>query len=211
MNQLKEFGGISLIKYIIFDLSEVLICGILGIENKLCEVIPLSPNDIIDKFGGDILNEICLGNITEDYYLESVINKEGWKINKEFLKSVIRKNFHTEIQGSIELLSTLGKEYKLVLLSDNAKEWISYIEGIHPFLELFNKKFYSYELNSTKKNAETFVDVLRKLSVEPDECLFIDDSINNIRIAKSVGVQSIHFSDIEKLKKDLNNVLVSVS
>jgi hypothetical protein len=50
----------------IFDLSEVLISGLVGIEKRLCHRLPASEDRILPCFGGPLLDELLLGNISED-------------------------------------------------------------------------------------------------------------------------------------------------
>ena len=39
----------------------------------------------------------------------------------------------------------------------------------------------------------------------PDECVFIDDCLQNIKGANAVGIHGIHFKDINQVKVDLKN------
>lgn len=192
-----------MISIIIFDLSEVLIYGLLGIEYELSKLIPFPKNEILNFFGGKLLEEICKGNISEDIYLENIIKRNSLPITSETLKTIIRNNFRNEVEGSIQILERLSFKYELILLSDHAREWISYINTTHNFFRFFKRTFYSYEFGKTKKSKELFVEVLKELSYMPSQCLFIDDSVKNIENAEAVGMQGIHFINANKLKKEL--------
>jgi hypothetical protein len=94
--------------------------------------------------GGNILVDLCCGEITEDEYLSQVMGASGWAIPTNLLKEIIRKNFHHRIEGMISLVKSLYKQFALVLVSDHAREWIEYIEKIQVFLSLFRRKVYSF-------------------------------------------------------------------
>lgn len=94
----------------------------------------------------------------------------------------------------------LAPRYALPLHTDHAKEWIHYIRSVHPFLQLFRRTFFSFDL---KKGAEAFLEVLEALAVPPRRCLFIDDNAENVSVAESVGLPSIPFVDAEGLIAEL--------
>jgi HAD superfamily hydrolase (TIGR01509 family) len=192
-----------MIPKIIFDLSEVLILGLVGIEKQLSSLVSTPENEILKCFGGQLLEEVCSGNISEDTYLQQIVANQQWDIQPETLKMVIRNNFHQEIEGTVPVLMNLSAKHELVLLSDHAREWVSYIKTIHPFLSVFEQTFFSYELGKTKKNPHTFLEVLERMTYSASECLLIDDSPRNIEMAASVGISGIQFADAQQLHKAL--------
>lgn len=188
---------------IIFDLSEVFIPGLIGVEKSLADLIDLPQNEILKCFEGDLLQEICRGEISEDTYLQRILALQRWDIPADVLKKNIRDNFHLEIEGTRSTLLHLTKKYEVVLLSDHAREWITYIKSVHPFLGEFKRTFFSYELGKTKKNPKTFEQVLEKLSCQANECWLIDDSAENLAIAASVGIHGIQFKNAKQLQEQL--------
>ena len=191
---------------IIFDLSEVLISGLVGIEISLATIIDLPEDEILEIFAGQLLEDICCGKISEDIYLKQVIHDLASDISVEVLKNCIRENFHHEIKGTRGIFRKLTRKYDVVLLSDHAKEWVDYTRAIHPFIGEFKQAFFSYELGKTKKNPETFQEVLMTMSCQAEECWLIDDSAQNITVAASVGINGIHFKNAKQLSAELNRI-----
>jgi HAD superfamily hydrolase (TIGR01509 family) len=194
-----------MLECIIFDLSEVLIHGLVGIEDIISREQQLPIHTILPSFGGEFLENLCLGNITEDEYLLNIIKEQNWNFKVSYLKKIIRNNFHNKIDGSEEILMTLSKRFRIILLTDHAREWISYIETIHPFLQFFEKKYYSFELKSLKTDPETYRTIFKKIPISFEKCLFIDDNIKNITTARSSGIKSILFENSNHLKNILIN------
>ncbi len=192
-----------MIKYIIFDLSEVLISGVLGVEKVIAEKIPQSMEAISKSLYGDWFNEYMIGAITEDLYLTEIVKRHNWEIDIEELKKDIRDNFHNEVEGMQGLLEKLSSRYKLILHSDHSKEWIDYIKSIHPFLNLFEHMIFSFELGMTKHFPSTFSKALERLNIAADECLLIDDHQRNIDAAAKAGIKGIRFENYNKLLNDL--------
>jgi FMN phosphatase YigB (HAD superfamily) len=186
-------------RVVIFDLSEVLIAGLLGVEHALADRLAMRPEVVLSALGSNLLHQLCRGELTEGQYLNQIITREGWDISADEIKPLIRENFHRRVAGMDEVLNRLSSQYELFLLSDHAQEWVDYIRKIHPFLEIFKRQFYSFEFGQIKQETSTFEKVLGQIKYAPRDCLFIDDSAGNIRSAGSVGIEGIQFRDAEQL------------
>jgi FMN phosphatase YigB (HAD superfamily) len=197
-----------MIQCLLFDLSEVLIAGLVGVEKELSLALSLPKEEILPCFGGAVFEELLLGNISEDTYLRAVIAIEGWRIDAGRLKAAIRRNFHNQVEGMVPMLMHLALDYELALLSDHALEWISYIRSIHPFLGVFKRTFFSYDLKRLKHDPGAFQAVLEAMSIPPARCLFIDDNPKNVEVAASVGIPGICFLNAEQLAAELDGRLV---
>jgi putative hydrolase of the HAD superfamily len=191
------------IKTIIFDLSEVLIAGLCGVEETLALRLGSPPPEVLSAFGGDLLVQLCRGEISEDVFLKSVIATNGWNISMDELKQSIRANFRRKVPGMENLLERLAAQYELVLLSDHAKEWVQHIHEIHPHLQIFRARIYSFEFGQTKNEPSTFQRLLELIHRRGDECVFVDDNLGNIECARSAGIQAFHFTNAETLLNDL--------
>ena len=187
------------IRTIIFDLGEVLIGGLYGIEGPLAECLAIHEEDILQAFAGPHLKDFCCGRITEDEYLQGILQRQGWSLQLAELKQIIRTNLQRSVPGMDAILRGLDGRYQLVIHSDHAREWVSYVRAVHPFLERFERGFFSFELGHTKDEPEAFRKVLAALNRRPRECLFIDDQERNVRAAKSVGLATIRFVDPAQL------------
>jgi HAD superfamily hydrolase (TIGR01509 family) len=188
---------------IIFDLSEVLIAGLFGIEVPLARRLGIPSNTILPAFGGDLLEELCCARLTEDEYLERIVARQGWKIAPEHLKPIIRRNFHRHVPGMQSILDRLNLRHELVLLSDHTLEWMAYIRTVHSFFAKFGTLFFSYELGQAKSDPTTFALVLEALGREAQQCLFVDDSERNVAVAGSAGLPSIRFVGVEPFVRQL--------
>lgn len=189
---------------IIFDLSEVIISGILGIERVLSRQLGVSEADVLSAFNCQDLQDLCCGYMSEDCYLHNLVTRNAWPITINDLKTHIRNNLNVQVDGMEQLLVVLSTEYRLVLLSDNAKEWVSYISSIHHILDLFKVCIFSYQICRTKRQASTFNIALQLINSRPHECIFIDDNLGNVRRAQSVGIKSIQFKSPSELVADLS-------
>jgi putative hydrolase of the HAD superfamily len=91
-------------------------------------------------------------------------------------------------------------KHDLALLSDHAREWIEYIEGVHSFLGVFKARYYSFEIGTLKRDPASFDYVLGKLGIDAVDCLFIDDNARNIGVANTLGINGILFKNAVQLE-----------
>jgi putative hydrolase of the HAD superfamily len=197
-----------MIKNIIFDLSEVIISGYRGAEILVEKNSEVSAEEFLKrkKEMKSLFSETMRGTITEDEYLDKLLENKNWDIPKEKLKAIIRSNFDISVEGTMEIIKKLKKQYKLILLSDHMKEWIEYILDNNGELNIFDNKYFSYELGKLKSEREPFEFVLEDLKLKAEETLFIDDNEDNVNIAKSLGINALQFIDAKKLEEDLKQM-----
>lgn len=88
----------------------------------------------------------------------------------------------------------LKQGYKIGLLSNAADNWLS--ELFDPWqVEIFDEKVLSYEAGTVKPDPAIYKLIISKLGVEPEECIFIDDSEHYCTAATDLGITSIYHTD----------------
>ena len=199
-----------MITTIIFDLSEVYLTGLLGVEKRLEKALGIKANKIKAGLCGPELAALFHGEITEDDYWLKVIERNGWKAKTGALKKAVRKNFR-EIKGTREIVEQLKEDgFRLGLLSVHAKEWVDYCAQKFGYHELFHSASYSFEVAASKPDKKVYRLILRKLQAKPQECLFIDDHAKNLVPAKKMGMAAILFKNPRQLKQELARLGIAV-
>ena len=99
----------------------------------------------------------------------------------------------------INLLRSLRKKYPLYLLSntnfihiEKVNEILESQTGVKNLKDLFDKIYYSFEMNMRKPDLEIFEFVLNDNNLDPEETLFIDDNLHNIQGAAQLNIQTLH-------------------
>jgi putative hydrolase of the HAD superfamily len=197
-----------MVSTIIFDLSDVYLGGMFGIEERIAtltgEQVPTNSfhtlPEAISFFHGEITEDVFWQKIIERYYLKH--------INVEGLKQLVR-NQMVEIEGTRSIIERLrDKGYKLGLLSVNAKEWVEHYEKTFDYHRLFHSRLYSFEVGISKPDPKSFELILGKLQVPASECLFIDDYDVNIQSAQALGLQTIQFHTAQQLEEELQKLQI---
>lgn len=110
----------------------------------------------------------------------------------------------------IEFLELLREKKPIYLLSNTneihiikaLREWSKSSEkSIH---DVFNHVYLSNEMNMRKPDAEIFVRVCEEQGLTPERTLFIDDSIQHIAGAASIGLQTYHLQQGEEIQDVLS-------
>lgn len=62
--------------------------------------------------------------------------------------------------------------------------------ALYHFDELVERIVYSYEIGTLKPDPRAFAAVCARLEVEPESCLFVDDTAAHVEAARAVGMQA---------------------
>jgi putative hydrolase of the HAD superfamily len=213
MNQANQSSN-SKIKTIIFDLSEVYLKGYYLVEEKLESLLNLKSSEIHQKLRERELEEhfdlLMKGKLGEEEFWQKVKKFHNWQIPTELFKKAVRDNFE-EIAGTRAIIEKLNKQgYKLGLLSNHCKEWIGHCEKKFDYHKLFHSTLYSFEIGICKPDKRAYEKILSKLGAKPEECLFVDDSQENIKGAEELSIRTILFKNSNQLVQELNNLGITL-
>lgn len=145
---------------------------------------------------------------------KSFLDKFSLPITKTNIRYVIN-TYDTGAKNAIlfegikELLATLKQKYKLGLISNTTVFEITFVDK-YDIRKYFDSIVCSHDIGKLKPSKEIFEEVAKQLKCNLNECLFIDDSKNNIEKAKEYGMKTIQFENVAQLKKELAILGISV-
>ena len=106
-----------------------------------------------------------------------------------------------------QIIERLKPEYRLVLASNTEETHFQHTIAVCPALQDFSQSFLSHEMGLLKPAPEFFKEVLKGLSTEPAQCVFIDDVQENVDAAEGLGIKGLLFQHTQQLKSDLEELL----
>jgi putative hydrolase of the HAD superfamily len=188
------------IKNIIFDLGGVIInldmqrtinlFESFGITNFVSVYNQFTQTELFDRFDK--------GLIDEHSFFRSIKNTFHLKQSVEELKDAWNAMLLDIPPHRLVKLKMYKNRYRTFLLSNTNETHIScfetYLQREHKVDNLspfFEKDYYSCRLGLRKPDKEIFEFVLKKNNLNPEETLFIDDTINHIKGASSAGIRTI--------------------
>lgn len=189
------------IKNIIFDWGGVLID--LDMENCIKAFNEIGISDFHRLITGaeeaGIFKAYELGNCTTDEFREGIrtlANRTITDTEIDYVWNAMVKSIPTE---KLHLLSELRNRYSIFLLSntnelhwEHASEKAFHYEGLERD-DFFKGIFLSFQMHLAKPDPEIFRTAIREAGLNPEETLFIDDSLANCEAAASVNLQTAHY------------------
>ena len=200
------------IKAIIFDLGGVVVD--LDYSNFYKKIIAISPL------------ENPRTRIMLEFFRQSDLYHQGKMSNKEFYdlacdllqvcaldQSEFYEAFNSivshPIPEAIDLVKKLKEmnKYKLIALTNvNASHWDYILSRKWDFLNFFDDFILSHVVKMTKPNPKIFKYAIKKVGYQPEEIIFIDDGLNNVKSANDLGVIGIFFKNIEDLIEEFKKL-----
>ena len=187
----------------------------------------------LDKAGAmkNALERFKMKTLSEELIAINTLYEQGLLSTEEFLEfyqdnfsdltekeiidawNYILKDIPKERLNFIQHLAQEHK-YNLILLSNTNELHINWIKDNITFYEdfknCFDKFYLSHEIQLRKPNINIYEFVLKENNLRPQECLFIDDTKENIDVAKKLDIQTWNIDEksediinLFKIKEDL--------
>ena len=189
-----------MIKAVLFDLGGVII----DIQPFAAQVLEVFQPEDTKEFWAYINVEavpLCKGEVTLLQFWKTVAKTCGKDVPEYVLKDLWVIRGEPDInEGISEIVYSLKNRYKLAIISNTMKEHKFEKKGI---FALFDVVILSCDVGLTKDGTDIFLMAAKKLQVNPEECLFIDDIPQFVEVAESVGMKGILFENAANLKCNL--------
>ena len=128
-------------------------------------------------------------------YFWEHIDKVIWQLpyTMEWIRAMKKAGY------GVYILSNYGS-WTYEKTKDEALSFLSEVDGA----------IFSYEVKQIKPNPDIFQSLFEKFSLVPEECVFLDDLVQNIEGAKAVGMYGIVFTGLEDGLKELKKLGVEL-
>ena len=112
----------------------------------------------------------------------------------------------------VQVLKHLSIQYNIWLLSNtNPQHMRTGRKRQFSFLDFVDGNIYSFDAGARKPNASIFEYALKCSGARADKSIFIDDLIKNVKVARTLGFNAIHYESVNQLIKELNKKGIAVS
>lgn len=129
------------------------------------------------------------GEMTSDEFLSRL----GFN-NPQFHMRDYIEHYLTLDPGFIPFAKKYSAKYDFVLLSNDVSEWSAYITEHYGLDKYFTRKIVSGDVKCRKPDREIFETALSEIGRKPEECCFVDNSVQNLLTAAELGIEPILFN-----------------
>ena len=114
-----------------------------------------------------------------------------------------------EVDGVVELIEHLNcANIPLFAISNFSAEFWPSFRADRPVFDNFVDIIISGEEKLIKPDAAIYQRALDRFDIAPDQCLFIDDRLDNIEAGEALGIRGHHFQDALRLEQELKSLFL---
>lgn len=112
------------------------------------------------------------------------------------------------IHDTVAVLKELKEagKYKLYALTNWSAETFPKALKLYDFLHWFDGRVVSGEERLRKPAPKFYHVLLNRYNLKPEDVIFIDDNLRNVKAAEAIGIHSIHFLSAAQLHGDLKKL-----
>lgn len=198
-----------MVKNIIFDLGNVLLSFKPSeyLEKKMYPE-PVRSTILSDVFGSKAWFKLDRGNITTQEAIDMIAGDSSLKKEEIALIFNLRTDLMFPLGPNIKLLPELKKRgFRLYYLSNFPLDIFDEVRSGYCFFNYFEGGLISGEAKFSKPEKEIYEILIKKYSLIPEECLFIDDIEVNVKAAIASGMNGIFTNGSLEIAVDVGKAL----
>ncbi len=146
-------------------------------------------------FGSDVMWRAMIGQATDAQVWQDVARKLN--LNDEIMNDLIADFWSCEQIDAelVQFAQSLRPRYKTAILSNAGSGAREAMTQKFQLDAVFDPMIISAEEGLAKPDARIFHLATQRIGIAPDEAIFIDDRLENVQAARSVGMRGVQFQD----------------
>jgi FMN phosphatase YigB (HAD superfamily) len=192
--------------WFLFDLGNTLIkLAYERVLEKICREASVTRDElveILEAAGG--YRDMERGAVTFLDFYEMLVDKSGYRGSVRDFHTIWSDFFDGPILGIEGLLERIRARYRVAFLSNSNEVHAEEIP--RKFAALFQKDdrfIFSHRFKVAKPDPEIFRRALEVVGATAQQVVFVDDLIENVAAARSIGMQAFQFIDTVSLTRQL--------
>lgn len=182
-----------MLKNIVFDLAGVVFArNPLRFPKHLEEFFSFvfsTPEGGVPKFWEDYDRGVS----PVDEVAKAVAEYRGCDIATAKANMMLAIDYQEEVEPTASLISELKERgYRLIVLSNMSLEYIDFLRK-KPVYGYFDDEIISCEVQLVKPEREIYELLLSRYGLQPEETIFIDDRMDNVKAAEEIGIVPFFF------------------
>jgi glucose-1-phosphatase len=189
----------------LFDLGNVLVPFQMDRGyTTFASISGLDPKEIAARLGkSPVYAEYEAGRLSTAEFHREIIALLGYACTLEQLREAWNHVFLEATPGMDELLGTLRKKHRMVLLSNTNELHFEWLREHCPSLRHFDGFALSHEVKAMKPESAIYQYAVGLAGCEASECFYTDDVLRYVEAARELGISAEQFVGMEQLKTHL--------
>jgi glucose-1-phosphatase len=192
--------------WFLFDLGNTLIkLAYERVMENICREAAVDRDallELLERPGG--YRDLERGGVSFWEFYEFLCDQAGYSGSIREFHEVWSDFFDGPIPGIEELLARLRDRYRVAFLSNSNEVHAELIPRKFSALFTPDDRFvFSHRFKVAKPDPEMFRRALEVIGALPQHVVFVDDLVENVIAARSLGIQSYQFTDAPTLAKEL--------
>jgi len=198
-----------MIKNVVFDLGNVLLSFIPSeYFDKKSYPENIKTRILSDIFHSEEWQMLDRGEITTEEVIDIIALRSSLKRDEIAHIFNLRTDILFPLDNNIKLLPILKKRgYRLYFLSNFPMDIFEEVASGYYFFKYFDGGVISAHAKSSKPDSLIYKILIKKYSLIPEECLFIDDLEINVKASETLGMKGITTLGSLDISKEIKEAL----
>ena len=175
--------------------------------NNILQILSQDHKDFMDVYRSKREN-YDNGQLSGEEYWHSILQHYGLEQNDSKVAKLIQEDIEswTQIDDSMIKFIRENREklHKLAIISNMTRDCLVFMKKHFQWLGLFDELIFSCEFGKNKPDATIYEACFSGIEIPPQECLFADDSLENVDGAMKSGMKVIHFKSFFQFWQELD-------
>jgi len=198
------------LRAMIFDIGRVIVkLDLARAIEGLSQGISLSPSELWSAIEKDPRwHDWQEGRISpHDWHLH-ITKRLGSPLKFEEFREAWNRTLDPVPLQPDDFFASLAKKHKLALLSNTDPIHVAHLESNFSFFRFFPRpaRIYSCAVRSSKPSPVIFQAALKAAKTPASQAVFIDDILDYVEVARSLGLHGIQYLNPGQLRADLNTL-----
>ncbi len=198
------------LRSVIFDIGRVLVkVDVPRAIEGLQQGISMSPTELWSAIEKDPRwHDWQEGRISpHDWHLH-VTKRLGSPLNFTEFRDAWNRSLDPVPLQTDDLFQTLARKHKLALLSNTDPIHVAHLESTYSFFQFFPAatRIYSCSVRASKPSPIIFQAALKAVNTPASQAVFIDDILDYVQAARSLGLHAIQYQNPAQLRSDLRTL-----
>ena len=191
------------IAWFIFDLGNTVIkLAYERVMENICKRATIDRDALVELLEAPgAYRDLERGAVSFEQFYDFLCDKAGYRGTLQDFRETWSDFFVGPLPGIEDLLARLRRKYRIAFLSNSNEVHAEVIP--RKFASLFERDdrlVFSHRFKTAKPDPEMFHRTLEIIGALPSQAVFVDDLLENVLAARSVGITSYQFRDVFSLE-----------